>query len=182
MPATYAQETCTRNLYNHLIQETCMYVGQVPCIQFLHGNCPARDTNRATWLAGELLLFKKLRSTCVKFFVQVSCTSFLSDERVSPALVSGCRHQSNSSADRCSRGCRRVGSEWALDMAKHNLAHNYLVVGTTNQLEEFVAVLEASLPRFFAGALEFFVTGWTFTKLTGRSVHVTLFFSSCSIS
>jgi len=54
---------------------------------------------------------------------------------------------------------RRVGSEWALEMAKYNLAHNYLVVGTTDQLEEVVAVLEAVLPRFFSGALEFFVTG-----------------------
>jgi len=55
--------------------------------------------------------------------------------------------------------CRKVGSEWALDMAKYNLAHNYLVVGTTDQLEDFVAVLEAGLPRFFGGALEFFLTG-----------------------
>jgi len=54
---------------------------------------------------------------------------------------------------------RKVGSEWALDMAKYNLAHNYLVVGTTDQLEDFVAVLEAGLPRFFSGALEFFLTG-----------------------
>jgi len=44
-------------------------------------------------------------------------------------------------------------------MAKYNLAHNYLVVGTTDEIEEFVAVLEASLPRFFTGALEFFLTG-----------------------
>ena len=59
----------------------------------------------------------------------------------------------------CTRTCRKVGSEWALDMAKYNLAHNYLVVGTTDELEEFVAILEAGLPRFFSGALEFFVTG-----------------------
>jgi len=52
-----------------------------------------------------------------------------------------------------------VGSEWALEMAKYNLAHNYLVVGVTDELDEFVAVLEAGLPRFFAGALEFFLTG-----------------------
>ena len=52
-----------------------------------------------------------------------------------------------------------MGSQWALEMAKYNLAHNYLVVGTTDQIEEFVAVLEASLPRFFAGALEFFLSG-----------------------
>ena len=32
--------------------------------------------NRATWLASQLLLCKKLWWTCVKFFVQVSCTSF----------------------------------------------------------------------------------------------------------
>ena len=56
-------------------------------------------------------------------------------------------------------GCRRIGSEWALDMAKFNLAHNYLVVGTTDEIEEFVAVLEAGIPRFFSGALEYFITG-----------------------
>jgi len=44
-------------------------------------------------------------------------------------------------------------------MAKYNLAQKYLVVGTTEQLDEFVAVLEAGLPRFFSGALEFFLTG-----------------------
>jgi len=57
------------------------------------------------------------------------------------------------------RECRKVGSEWALEMAKFNLAHNYLVVGTTEELEEFVAVLEAGLPRFFNGAMDFFLTG-----------------------
>jgi len=56
---------------------------------------------------------------------------------------------------------RRVGSEWALEMAKFNLAHNYLVVGMTDELENFVAILEAALPRFFSGALEFFLTGFT---------------------
>jgi len=53
-----------------------------------------------------------------------------------------------------------VGSEWALEMAKYNLAHNYLVVGTTDEIEAFVAVLEAGLPRFFSGALEYFLTGF----------------------
>jgi len=59
----------------------------------------------------------------------------------------------------CMSVYRKVGSQWALEMAKYNLAHNYLVVGLTDQLEEFVAVLEAGLPRFFSGALEFFSTG-----------------------
>ena len=55
--------------------------------------------------------------------------------------------------------CRVAGSEWALEMAKMNLLNHYLVVGVTDEMEEFVAVLEAALPRFFLGAVELFNTG-----------------------
>ena len=51
-------------------------------------NCPARDTNRVTWLARELFWCKKLWWTCVKLFVQVS-GKFLRYQflvHVSPAL------------------------------------------------------------------------------------------------
>ena len=54
---------------------------------------------------------------------------------------------------------RRPGNEWALQMAKHNLVKHYLVVGITEQLGDFVAVLEAALPRFFAGATELYQSG-----------------------
>ena len=36
--------------------------------------------------------------------------------------------------------------------AKHNLVSNYLLVGFTDQIPEFIAVLEAMIPRFFRGA------------------------------
>jgi heparan sulfate 2-O-sulfotransferase HS2ST1 len=52
-----------------------------------------------------------------------------------------------------------AGSEWALQMAKWNLANQYFVVGLTEEMEEFVAVLEAALPRYFTGALDLYVTG-----------------------
>ena len=86
--ATQAQETSTRNLCKspypykklarvsvNLVQGYCM---QLSTALFEHRNCPARDTNCATWLDGELFWCKKLWWTCVKFFMQVSGTRFLS--------------------------------------------------------------------------------------------------------
>jgi len=43
---------------------------QLSTALFQHRNCPACDTNHATWLAGELLLYK-LWLTCVIFFMHV---------------------------------------------------------------------------------------------------------------
>ena len=54
---------------------------------------------------------------------------------------------------------RIPGNKWALEQAKRNLVNNYFVVGVTEELEDFVAVLEASLPRFFKGATEYFSLG-----------------------
>lgn len=55
---------------------------------------------------------------------------------------------------------RRIpGSRWALETAKYNLVHNYLVVGLTEELGDFIAVLEAALPRFFAGATDLYNNG-----------------------
>ena len=54
---------------------------------------------------------------------------------------------------------RVPGSQWALEMAKYNLVHNYLVVGLTEDIGGMVAVLEATLPRFFAGATELYNKG-----------------------
>ena len=55
--------------------------------------------------------------------------------------------------------CRIPGNHWALDMAKFNLVNNYLLVGVTEHLGDFIAVLEALLPRFFTGALDLYNTG-----------------------
>ena len=56
--------------------------------------------------------------------------------------------------------CFRIpGNKWALEEAKRNLVNNYFVVGVTEELADFVAVLEASLPRFFEGATEYFNSG-----------------------
>ena len=44
-------------------------------------------------------------------------------------------------------------------MAKHNLVNHYLVVGVTEDMADFIAVLEASLPGFFRGATELYNTG-----------------------
>lgn len=54
---------------------------------------------------------------------------------------------------------RIPGSSWAFEQAKNNLIKNYLLVGVTEQMEEFVAVLEATLPNFFKGALKLYRQG-----------------------
>lgn len=43
--------------------------------------------------------------------------------------------------------CREPGSEWALNQAKYNLVNEYFLVGVTEQMEDFVDLLERSLPR-----------------------------------
>lgn len=55
--------------------------------------------------------------------------------------------------------CWEPGNSWALQQAKSNLAKSYFLVGVTESMEDFVALLEASLPRFFKGALELFNSG-----------------------
>ena len=59
----------------------------------------------------------------------------------------------------CYNCFREAGSSWALDMAKFNLVNNYLIVGVTEELGDFVAVLEATLPQFFTGATELYNSG-----------------------
>lgn len=57
---------------------------------------------------------------------------------------------------------RSPGSRWALERAKRHLVENYLLVGLTEELSDFIAVLETILPRFFKGATKLFVEGKTF--------------------
>lgn len=42
---------------------------------------------------------------------------------------------------------RNPGSQWALDQAKQNLVNNYFLVGVTEEMEDFIYLLELSLPR-----------------------------------
>lgn len=55
--------------------------------------------------------------------------------------------------------CRNAGSRWALEQAKYNLVNEYLLVGVTEELEDFILILEAALPRFFKGATELYKSG-----------------------
>ncbi|RUS69100.1 hypothetical protein EGW08_023137 [Elysia chlorotica] len=55
--------------------------------------------------------------------------------------------------------CWEPGNEWALEEAKSNLLHHYLIVGITEELRSFLAVLEAALPRFFHGATALYNQG-----------------------
>uniref|UniRef100_A0A1I7ZSQ4 Heparan sulfate 2-O-sulfotransferase n=1 Tax=Steinernema glaseri TaxID=37863 RepID=A0A1I7ZSQ4_9BILA len=50
--------------------------------------------------------------------------------------------------------CSEVGSKQALEEAKYNLLNHYLLVGTTDRLADFIALLEQVLPDFFHGALD----------------------------
>ncbi|VDK73414.1 unnamed protein product [Cylicostephanus goldi] len=49
-----------------------------------------------------------------------------------------------------------VGSKLALEQAKRNLIEKYLLVGISERMRDFIAVLERLLPRFFRGALDHF--------------------------
>ncbi|XP_072176727.1 heparan sulfate 2-O-sulfotransferase 1-like [Diadema setosum] len=55
--------------------------------------------------------------------------------------------------------CWKPGSKWALEQAKFNLVNHYFLVGVTEHMEEFVAIVEAALPNMFKGALELFQSG-----------------------
>ncbi|KAG8182017.1 hypothetical protein JTE90_013949 [Oedothorax gibbosus] len=55
--------------------------------------------------------------------------------------------------------CWVPGSEWALGQAKRNLAEHYLLVGVTEELQDFIALLEAALPQYFRSATNMFIEG-----------------------
>lgn len=54
---------------------------------------------------------------------------------------------------------RIPGNSWAFEQAKKNLVNKYLLVGVTEQMEEFVAILEVTLPNIFKGALKLYRQG-----------------------
>lgn len=55
--------------------------------------------------------------------------------------------------------CWKPGSRWALEQAKYNMINKYLLVGVTDEMEEFITILEATLPSMFKGASRLFQTG-----------------------
>ncbi|KAK7495797.1 hypothetical protein BaRGS_00013017 [Batillaria attramentaria] len=69
--------------------------------------------------------------------------------------------------------CWVPGSEWALNKAKQNVLRYYLLVGITEEMEDFIIVLETVLPRFFRGASQLYrnesVTGLTPIQLAAEN-------------
>ena len=54
--------------------------------------------------------------------------------------------------------CWEPGNLWALEKAKQNLVQNYFLVGVTEELEDFIEMLEWSLPSMFHGAVKHYQT------------------------
>ena len=50
----------------------------------------------------------------------------------------------------------RIPSQLAVRQAKINVITSYLVVGVTEEIEDFLAVLEKLLPEFFKGVLDIY--------------------------
>jgi len=55
--------------------------------------------------------------------------------------------------------CWIPGSELALEEAKKNVISKYLVVGVTEEMGDFVSVLEVLIPRFFSGISNLYQNG-----------------------
>ncbi|XP_020291811.1 heparan sulfate 2-O-sulfotransferase 1-like isoform X2 [Pseudomyrmex gracilis] len=53
--------------------------------------------------------------------------------------------------------CWKVGNSWALEEAKRNLQRHYFLIGITEELNDFVEVLESVLPQFFKGGHNLFL-------------------------
>ena len=72
---------------------------------------------------------------------------------------------------------RKPGSQWALAEAKKNLLSKYLLVGVTENLEEFLIVLEATVPSMFRNlAKDFHESNFciTFTLYTSSRIFIAL--------
>ena len=54
---------------------------------------------------------------------------------------------------------RSPGNKWALEQAKRNLVEKYLLVGITEEIGDFITILEATVPRIFKGATKLFNEG-----------------------
>ncbi|GMR32343.1 hypothetical protein PMAYCL1PPCAC_02538 [Pristionchus mayeri] len=52
--------------------------------------------------------------------------------------------------------CSEIGSRQALEQAKRTLVDKYLIVGVSDRIRDTVAMLEATIPSFFRGALKHF--------------------------
>ena len=61
---------------------------------------------------------------------------------------------------------REPGNEEALVQAKRNLVEHYALVGLTERLPDFIALLEHTFPRFFKGALDYY------SSLDGKTVII----------
>lgn len=73
-----------------------------------------------------------------------------------------------------------MGSQWALEQAKYNLVNEYMLVGVTEELEDFVMMLEAALPRFFKGATELYKTGAApATQFKGKKKYIYIYIICC---
>ena len=76
-------------------------------------------------------------------------------------LTYGSRHCETLTAILCGNEsfiCRIPGNEWALREAKKNLINHYFLVGVTEELSDFIKVLEVALPGFFHGASSHYET------------------------
>lgn len=62
-----------------------------------------------------------------------------------------------------------------MDQAKYNLVNEYFLVGVTEELEDFIMLLEAALPRFFRGATELYRTGTETTYFSSKLLIILLF-------
>ena len=65
----------------------------------------------------------------------------------------------------------RRPTELALTQAKINVIRNYLVVGVTEELEDFLFVLEKLLPEFFSGVLNIYRTPGVYRKKIKKEKH-----------